>query len=533
MNNHALNRNLIERVALGDLLRKRSRDSGEQPAIVDFPAGERRATSYNELNKRVNQLAHGLIAKGVKQGDKLALFSTNQRDMLTVYFACYKLGVIAVPINFMQGVDDVRYNLEHSETSAVVYEAMFAELVHASTEDNPHIKLTVQMGNTKGKSDYSLEALLDNQSEQEINDRIIEDRDTAHMIYTSGTTSRPKAVESSHLALTIAALTGAIELELNRYNRMLLVLPLFHCAALSVLHPVMMRGGCTVLHAAFDPNIIVDSLEQEKIETAVFMPMMWHALLATPNVEQRDFKHFKLGVYSMAAMNSRSLEKVRKTFGCVMHLGSGQTEFAPVACMYRDKTPTEFSEGNYWGEPVCTGEQAIIDKQGNELPNGEAGEIVWRGPQVMSGYYKNEQATAEAGKFGWHHTGDIGLIDNQGQLLFIDRIKDTIKSGGENVSSQKVEQALELLEGIERAAAFGVSHPHWGEAVCACIISATLNESDIPQIEAHCKAQLGQFEVPKAIFICETLPVTGTGKIRKVELRAQYKDLFIPIPVNN
>ena len=224
-----------------------------------------------------------------------------------------------------------------------------------------------------------------------------------------------------------------------------------------------------MLHAVFEPNVIVNSLEQEKIETAVFIPMMWHALLATPNVEKRDFRHFKLGVYAMAAMNNQSLDKVRSIFGCVMHLGSGQTEFAPMACLFRDKS---------------------------------------------------------AAKFGWHHTGDIGLIDNQGQLLFIDRIKDTIKSGGENVSSQKVEQALELLDGIERAAAFGVSHPHWGEAVCACIISATLSEVDIPHIEAHCKAQLGKFEVPKAIFICETLPVTGTGKVRKVELRAQYKDVF-------
>jgi len=526
MNNQALNKNLIERVAMGDLLRRRSRDSASQTAIVDFPDGERRATSYGELNNRVNQLAHGLVEKGLKQGDKLALFSSNQRDMLTVYFACYKLGVVAVPINFMQGVDDVRYNLEHSETAAIIHEAMFSDMVHACTQSNQHIKLTVQMGNSRGKSDYSLEALIEHQSCHEISDRIIDDRDTAHMIYTSGTTSRPKAVESSHVALTIAALTGAIELDINKGNRMLLVLPLFHCAALSILHPILLRGGCAVLHAVFEPNVIVNSLEQEKIGTAVFIPMMWHALLATPNVEKRDFRHFKLGVYAMAAMNNQSLDKVRSIFGCVMHLGSGQTEFAPMACLFRDKSATEFSEGNYWGVPVCMVEQAIVDTQGNELANGEVGEIAWRGPHVMSGYYMNEHATEEAAKFGWHHTGDIGLIDNQGQLLFIDRIKDTIKSGGENVSSQKVEQALELLDGIERAAAFGVSHPHWGEAVCACIISATLSEVDIPHIEAHCKAQLGKFEIPKAIFICETLPVTGTGKVRKVELRAQYKDVF-------
>ena len=298
---------------------------------------------------------------------------------------------------------------------------------------------------------------------------------------------------------------------------------------MSILHPTLLRGACAVLNAAFEPNLIINSIEQEKIETAVFLPMMWNALLATPDIEKRDFSEFKTGVYAMAAMNRQNLDKVREAFGCVMHLGSGQTEFAPLACMYRDKALTEFDAGNYWGVPVCTVEQAIMDEFGNELANGEVGEIVWRGPQVMSRYFKNPDASDEAIRFGWHHTGDLGLIDNEGQLLFIDRKKDTIKSGGENVSSQKVEQLLESFEGIERAAAFGVSHPHWGEAVCVCVITQSGAELDTPEIELFCKAHLGKFEVPKAIFICDSLPMTGTGKIRKVELRHQYSDTFATV----
>jgi long-chain acyl-CoA synthetase len=144
----------------------------------------------------------------------------------------------------------------------------------------------------------------------------------------------------------------------------------------------------------------------------------------------------------------------------------------------------------------------------------------------MSGYFKNPEASAEASQFGWHHSGDLGLIDSEGQLLFIDRKKDTIKTGGENVSSQKVEQILESFEGVMQAAAFGVSHPRWSEAVCACVISTPNVELDIAEIEEYCKVHLGKFEVPKAIIICETLPMTGTGKIRKVELRDQYSDIF-------
>ncbi|WJG08074.1 class I adenylate-forming enzyme family protein [Aliiglaciecola sp. LCG003] len=526
MRDKALEKNLIERVAMGDLLRRRSRDSAHLPALVDFHQGQRSEISYGELNNRVNQLAHGLISNGLKQGDKLALISTNQTDMVVVYFACYKLGVVVVPINFMQSIDDIRYNFEHSESVAIVYQEMFSDMVLALLEGNTSIKLTAQIGNQRGRANFSLDELIDGHSTSEIEDRLIADRDTAHMIYTSGTTSRPKAVESSHLTLTIAALTGVIELDINKQNRMLLVLPLFHCAALSILHPILLRSGCAVLHAAFDPKVIVNSIEQEKIQTAAFLPMMWNALLATPDIDKRDFSHFKTGIYAMAAMNSQNLDKVRDTFGCEMHLGSGQTEFAPVACIYRDNTPTEFAEGNYWGVPVCTAEQAVIDEFGNELPNGQVGEIAWRGPQVMSGYYKNPEASDEATGFGWHHTGDLGLIDSKGQLLFIDRKKDTIKSGGENVSSQKVEQILESFKGVERAASFGVSHPHWGEAVCACVIAQSEVELDVAEIELFCKTQLGKFEVPKAIFICQTLPMTGTGKIRKVELRHQYSDIF-------
>lgn len=529
MRNKALEKNLIERVAMGDLLRRRSRDSAGKAAIVDFPKGVRRETTYGELNNRVNQLAYGLISNGLKQGDKLSLISTNQRDMVVVYFACYKLGVIVVPINFMQNIDDIRYNFEHSESVAIVYEDIFTDIVLSLCSNSDNIMLTAQIGKEKGQANYALDELIIHQSTTEIEDRIIADRDTAHMIYTSGTTSRPKAVESSHLTLMMSALAGVIELDITKQSRLLVVLPLFHCAALSLLHPTLLRGGCAVLHAAFEPSLIINSIEQEKIETALLLPMMWNALLATPDIEKRDFSGFKTGIYGMAAMNSQSLDKVRKAFGCVMHLGSGQTEFAPVACMYRDNALTEFSEGNYWGVPVCTVEQAIMDEFGNELPNGDVGEIVWRGPQVMNGYFKNSDASDEAIRFGWHHTGDLGLIDSEGQLLFIDRIKDTIKSGGENVSSEKVEQVLESFEGVERAAAFGVNHSHWGEAVCVCIVSQTGIELDKVEIELYCKAHLGIFEIPKAIFFCDSLPVTGTGKVRKVELRDQYIDIFTKV----
>ncbi|MCV6625573.1 MAG: AMP-binding protein, partial [Cellvibrionaceae bacterium] len=279
-------------------------------------------------------------------------------------------------------------------------------------------------------------------------------------------------------------------------------------------------------HAAFEPKQVADHLAAEQVELATFLPMMWNAMLALPDLAERDFSHFKTGVYAMAPMDAATLEQVRTAFGCAMHLGSGQTEFAPSACFFWDQSPTEHGEGNYWGKPVCGVDQAVIDEQGNELPPGEIGEIVWRGPQAMSGYFKNQEASLEASKFGWHHSGDLGLIDSEGQLLFVDRKKDTIKTGGENVSSMKVEQTLLSYDGVFQAAAFGVPHPHWSEAVCACVIPTPGAELDEAALIAHCKAHLGGFEVPKAVIIADSLPMTGTGKIRKVELRMEHKDLF-------
>ena len=195
MRTQQLERNLVERVAMGDLLRRRARDSGSLPALVDFYHNERRTVTYNELNKKVNKLANALMREGIKQGDKLAILAVNQIDVVVTYFACYKLGVIAVPINFMQSVADVTFNLDHSGSKVVVFDPLLSDLVFASISNNDDIRFTIQLGQDKGKATFAFESFIKERSDAEIEDRIINDRDTAHMIYTSGTTSKPKAVE--------------------------------------------------------------------------------------------------------------------------------------------------------------------------------------------------------------------------------------------------------------------------------------------------------------------------------------------------
>ncbi len=285
-------------------------------------------------------------------------------------------------------------------------------------------------------------------------------------------------------------------------------------------------SGKLVIHRHFDPVATVAALEQEKIGFVVMLPMMWNACLSVPHVEERDFSELTCCMYGMAPMSAELLGRLRKVFDSPFHLGSGQTEFTPAPCIFYDQTETEMSEGNYWGIPTPTTEQAVLDDAGRECEAGEVGEICWRGPQSMNGYLKNPEATAEVRLHGWHHSGDLGFIDNKGQLMFVDRKKDIVKSGGENVSSCKVEAVLSGIDGVALTAVVGLPHPHWGEAICAIVQpapGAELNELDIID---YCKSQLGQFEVPKGVVFVNSIEVTGTGKVKKPELRQQYAGLF-------
>jgi len=521
-----LNLNVISRVAMGDLIRRRARSDASADAIVEFRDGNRCTTSYLELNSRANKIAHGLRDNGLSQGDSIALVAGNSADFLAVMFACFKTGIVVIPINYLQNPDDVKYNFDHGEVRAVVYDQALEDLCCQCAQDLPAIHFKLSIGTDRGQADITFNEMLANQSDEEILDIMINDRDVAMVLYTSGTTSRPKGVEISHLALTLASLSNPLSLGLGRGGAQLNVLPMFHTTAINNAISILQVSGTFVIHAGFDPAAVVDSLEQEKIQSVVLLPMMWAALLGVPGVGERDFSNLTAAIYGMAPMNQATLIELRKMFGCDFHLGSGQTEFTPAPCIFYDRTPTEFGEGNYWGVATTLSEQAVLDDNGNECATGEVGEICWRGPQSMNGYLKNPEATAEVRGHRWHHSGDLGFIDAEGQLMFVDRKKDIIKSGGENVSSCKVEAALTGLENVSLAAVFGVPHPKWGEAVCAVVHLAPGTELDEEAAIDHCREQLAGFEVPKKVIAQPSIAVTSTGKVKKPELRAEYSDLF-------
>jgi long-chain acyl-CoA synthetase len=270
----------------------------------------------------------------------------------------------------------------------------------------------------------------------------------------------------------------------------------------------------------------MEAIVRDKLTVFVGLSLMYQAILDHPRRWEYDLSGLKTCIYTMAPMGRPLLERAMADMCPNFVLTSGQTEMYPATTMSQpDRQLKRF--GNYWGESLIVNETAIMDDDGDLLARGEVGELVHRGPNVMMGYYKDPKATEEARKFGWHHTGDLALIDEHGEVLFLDRKKDMIKSGGENVASVKIEETLLAHPAVQNAAVVGLPHPQWGEAVSAFVKLKPGAQADEAGLSEHCRKHLGGFQVPKLVRILDEMPMTATGKLRKVELRQAFGEHFI------
>ena len=520
--------NLIERVAMGDIFRRKANAMPRKEAVCEWRNGERIVLTYERLNDDINRFARALRSLGLRRKDKVALISPNSIEFLVSLYGCMKGGFIVVPINYLLNLVDIVYILNHAEVCTLIVEDSLTPMIDKILDDLPKVKhlITLTATDTETCNRYlKYPELMAAASADEIEDTIIKDRDTAQIMYTSGTTSKPKGVVTSHLSLFIATLTNAIELNLQPGVVASCVMPLFHMAQEAITTTLMHLGGKTVIGRGFDPKLLLDAIQNEKLEFVLLLPMMWKTLLDYPGVEDIDFSSLKTGLYGMAPMDKRSLDRVVKEFDCRLMSGSGQTEMTPVACVFKSKW-AQTKQGNYWGEPALTVDQAVINDVGECLPQGEVGEIVWRSPQVMSSYFRNDQATDESRAFGWHHSGDLGYIDEDGLLMFVDRKKDMVKSGGENVPTVKVEQVIMENPKVQGVAVVGLPHERWTEAITAFVSPKAGLEPTEEEIIATCKKELAGFEVPKRILIVDEIPKTATGKFQKNLLRETYQNLY-------
>lgn len=526
-----IEKNLIDRVAMGDLFRRRAASSPHSTALVEYRNGERLCLTHWQLNQSLNKVANALSELGIKPGDRVALAGLNSIEFSLSIYGCMKGGFVIVPLNHLQSTGDLKYTLNHCEAKAVIVEDSLVEKFQTIEPDLPCVEhwIAINLNKLPKKNPHlDFQSLIDKALDDEVTNVKIKDRDPLQILYTSGTTSKPKGVETSHLALFINTLAAAVELGVKPKMAGSSVMPMFHCAQHLVTTTLMHVGGQAVIFRSFDPKAFLEAIETEKMQFIFLLPLMWKALLDVPDIDHYDLSSVSVGMYGMAPMDQPSLERLKKRFNCPFVLASGQTEMTPLATVFHDVWPDK--KGNYWGEGILTTDQAVMNDKGELLPDGEIGEIVWRAPSVMNGYYKDPEATAEASKFDWHHSGDLGYFDEDHQLLFVDRKKDMIKTGGENVPSVKVERVLMAHPAVAATTVIGLPHPHWTEAVTAFVIlrpDTSPTESDIID---SCRSELGGYELPKRVIFLPDLPTTATGKFIKAPLREQYADLYANEP---
>jgi long-chain acyl-CoA synthetase len=513
----------IGRIAIGDIVRRSARRYPDRIALIE---GDVRLT-FAVLDAEINRFAHFLLGTGLAKGDRVASLCQNSYQFVIAMFAIHKAGLIWVPINTGLTPDDVRYILEHSETRfAVVDDTFYANPALRQPFDElvgKGVLLPIAGHKAQGRMIVFSDALAGQPAtEPEVE---IDDRDVAQIMYTSGTTGRPKGVMQSHLSVYIASLGNVIEMEARHHDVATSLMPLFHCAQHTFLCGFLHVGAASVILRGFDASTLIATIARERVSWVFALPLMYSAVLDHPSRSKHDLTSLRLCLYAMAPMAETLLRRLIGEICPNFALASGQTEMYPATVFFKPEQQLQ-RFGSYWGESSIINDTAIMDDEGRLLPAGEIGEIVHRGPNVLAGYYKNPEATAEVRKFGWHHTGDLGMFDADGQLLFTDRKKDMIKTGGENVPSIKVERVLLRHPAVANAVVVGLPHPHWIEAVTAFVIpkpSISVTEDELIQ---HCKEHLGGFEVPKAVRFVDSLPMTSTGKIQKHPLRQQYRDLY-------
>jgi long-chain acyl-CoA synthetase len=516
--------NLIQRVNIGDSLTRTAAARPARTAVVD---GDRRWT-YAEFDAWVNRLAHGLAERGYTRGDALALASGNSAEFLAAYYACAKLGVVCVPVNLGWRPDEVAYVLGHSQARGIAVES---QLVGAMSEAITKVSDVADVLVAPGTgADYPAEpadrrwsTLAELESADASDPAVpVEDRDALTYLYTSGTTSFPKGVVGSHLAIYLGSMSGALDGGWNASDRFVAMMPMFHTAQLNAFcTPAVMVGATIHVLRGFDPDAFLSTIEREQITQVFGLPMMFRGALEHPSFAGRDLSSLRRAVYAMAPMPDALIRACLEGFGCDFALLFGQTEMSPVTTLFRPEH--QLSHIGAVGTPLTGVQVAIMGENGALLPAGEEGEIVYRGPSTMNGYLRNPEATAEAFAHGWFHSGDVGRFGEDGVLWFADRYKDVIKTGGENVASIEVEKAVYAADPrVAEVVVVGLPHERWSEAITAVVVPKPGERVDEAALIAALKQSLDGYKVPKSVIVTDELPRTSTGKIQKNVVRERH-----------
>jgi acyl-CoA synthetase (AMP-forming)/AMP-acid ligase II len=478
---------------------------------------EDRVVSYAGMAEWTAALAAGFHGRGVRAGDVVALLSYNNLEFLATLFAANSLGAIAMPINWRLAAPEVRFILEHSQARALVCDGALVALANEATDD---LRSGLARLCTATERVDGWERLADLRAASPLPARAHVGGDDVHrLMYTSGTTGRPKGVMITHANLAWKNYAHIAELGFRDADVGLACGPLYHVGALDLVTTTMIAvGATTIVHRAFDAAAVVDEIERSRVTTVWAAPAMVRAILDLPRLDRRDLSSVRVLIAGGEKMPLPYVERLRRALPSAWFADAyGLTETVS-GDTFLDRESTLAKRGSV-GRPCQYLELEVWDERGAPLPAGERGEIVLRGPKVFKGYWRDPEATSAAFAGGWFHTGDIGVRDEDGYLYIVDRLKDMILSGGENIASSEVERVLYEHEAVVEAAVVGRPDDRWGEVPIAYVVLRAGATATPDELVEHCRGQLARFKVPKAVLVVESLPRNPSGKVLKRELR--------------
>jgi fatty-acyl-CoA synthase len=490
--------------------------------------------TYREFAERCDRLSHALLNLGMKAGDRVAYLSFNCHRLLEAYYGVPQIGAILLPLNIRLSPEELAYILNDASPRVLCFEPEFLPLVEALRSQVASVEHYVVLRGARPPWAHpqSYDELVAAAERGEIDYRQIDENSVAELFYTSGTTAHPKGVMLTHRNLYLHALYASIGLRGTDDEVHIYSVPLFHVSGWGAPHILALTGGRHVMIKKFDPQTVLDLVQRERVTRLHMVPTMVIALLNHPDFAKHDLSSVREVMMGGAPTNAALIREVEKKIpGCVAMGGYGLTETSPVLTIAHikdhlagDPPEAQLRRRATAGYALAGVEIRVVDANGQDVkPEGkEVGEVIVRSDVVMAGYWNQPADTARAIRDDWFHTGDLATIDEEGYVLIVDRVKDMVLSGGENIATAEIERVIYEHPAVLECAVVAVPDDCWGEVAKALVVLRAGESASEDDVLAVCRRHLGGFKVPKSVEFVESLPKGGTGKILKKVLREKY-----------
>lgn len=483
--------------------------------------------NFAQIDERVNRLSSALVRLGLERGDRAGVLAFNCHRFFEFYYGAPQMGAAVVPINFRLPAQEVKYILDHSGARLIAVDRELAPLIDEIRSNLETVEHFVLLDDEPRAGFINYEKLLE-QGSPEYKGPELDEGELLGLFYTSGTTAEPKGVMLTHRNMMSNVEHSDAVYQFREEEIYLHAAPMFHLADGAAVFSNTARGSTQVFIPRFEPRQVLETIERERVTTILLVPTMINFLLQVPDLDRHDLSSLHHITYGASPIAPDLLQRAMKAFGCRFGQGYGLTEASPLLTVLKPEDhiiTDEKSEQRLasCGKAVPGVEVRVVTADERDVSAGEVGEIIARGPNIMLGYWKREQDTANTIIDGWLRTGDLATVDEDGYIYLVDRKKDMIVTGGENVFSTEVEAALYAHKSVKEAAVIPIPDPQWGEAVHACITLRDGRQASPDELIEFCRTRLAGYKVPRSIEIIEgELPKGGTGKILKKQLRERY-----------